>query len=357
MQIGSFDDQSLAANEPERAGAPESLAEGVWRVPLPLPFSPGFVNAYILHGDGQWALVDCGLGTRASDAALAAALATLGIAPGDLRALALTHAHPDHIAPAGDLIAAMPADAQVWMLDVEARQVFQIWGVHDAADLRPLEAMQVLGGMSPDDARSSVQGMLRLSRLIRLPPPERVTALADGQEVMLGGRAWRALWTPGHAAGHMCLHSGDLVITGDHILPSISPNVSLHPDGRTHPIGDYLWSLDRVAGLELAAPLALPGHGRAFPHLARRVEELRASTLRRSAHALAALRETMEPATALEVAEHLFRGRLHTSDDRWLALGETLAHLEHLHTQGLALRDDRGDVAYFTAAEGSPEDE
>jgi glyoxylase-like metal-dependent hydrolase (beta-lactamase superfamily II) len=357
VQIGSFDEQTPVTNEPDRPGVPESLAEGVWRIPLPLPFPPGFTNAYILHGEGQWVMVDCGLGTRTSDAALAAGLAALEIAPADLSALVLTHAHPDHIAPAGDLIAAMPADARVLMLDVEVEQTYRAWSARDTADLRSLEAMQIMGGMAPEAAKASLQGMLRLSQLIRLPPPERVGTLADDQEIMLGGRAWQALWTPGHSAGHMCLYTGNLIITGDHILPTISPNVSLHPDGRAHPIGDYLWGLDRVAGLELAAPLAMPGHGHAFSHLTRRIEELRASTLRRSGHALAALRESTEPATALEVAEHIFRGRLHSADDRWLALGETMAHLEHLHAQGLAIQEDRAGVAYFTAIDGLPEEQ
>ncbi|MBA3826941.1 MAG: MBL fold metallo-hydrolase, partial [Ktedonobacterales bacterium] len=115
MQIGSFDEGGVAplSSAVGEVGVPLVVAEGIWRIPLPVPFAPGTVNVTVLHGDGEWVLVDCGLGTRSSDAALAAGLAALGITAGDLTALVLTHAHPDHIGPAGDIIAQMPTTAHI----------------------------------------------------------------------------------------------------------------------------------------------------------------------------------------------------------------------------------------------------
>lgn len=66
-----------------------------------------------------------------------------------------------------------------------------------------------------------------------------------------------AVPTPGHASNHICWHHPALrlVYTGDHVLGTVSP-VILPPDGD---MGDYLDSLARLAGLDLAA--IAPGHG------------------------------------------------------------------------------------------------
>ncbi len=351
MQIGSFDDDRATAKSPRRVsvGVPEAVAPGIWRVALPVPFAPGSVNVYVLHGDEQWVLVDCGLGTRESDAALAAGLQALGITFGDLAALVLTHAHSDHIAPAGDIAAQMPPDAPVLVLDVEKERLLSFRQPGSLTDKAQLVKMQRLGGLSRDEAELGLRGMDLLTRLIRPPARERVHTVADGEVIALAGRAWQALWTPGHAPGHLCLVSENIIITGDHILPQISPNVSYRSPDQPDPIQDHLDGLARVAALELAEPLALPGHGDPFTRLAERIAELREGHERRSALALAALRAQNAPTTAITITEAIFQGRLRGPEDCWLALGETMAHLEHLRAHDMASRADRAGVAYYQA--------
>jgi glyoxylase-like metal-dependent hydrolase (beta-lactamase superfamily II) len=316
---------------------------------LPVPFAPGEVNAYLLHGDDQWALVDCGLGTRESDAALATALQSLGIGYADLSALVLTHAHSDHIAPAGDIATQMPPAARVIALDHDVERLLTPWQSAQSSGMTQLTTIQMLGGLSHDEAELGLQGFRMLTRLIRPPAPERVRAVAHGDVLPLAGRAWQVFWTPGHAPGHLCLVSGNIIITGDHILPQISPNVSFSSPAWPDPIQDHLDSLARIAALDLIDPIALPGHGQAFTRLAERIEELRDGHERRSALALATLRAQDAPTTAITIAEAIFRGRLRTPGDRWMALGETLAHLEHLRVQGHIMREDRASVAYYRA--------
>lgn len=347
VQIGSFDEGglpplSIEVGEVGEVGVPQMVSTGVWRIPLPVPFPPGTVNATVLHGDGEWVLVDCGMGTPGSDAALARGLTALGIGAGDLTALVLTHAHPDHIGPAGDLIAQMPPTASILMLADEAERMLHLWG---GRDFSAMAAAQERGGLSAAQSAMGVAIMERLAASLRLPPRARITGLHPDDEIALAGRRWRVIWTPGHAEGHICLASDPFIIVGDHILPTISPNLGFFSQARRDPIGDYLDGLARVAALDYATPLALPGHGAHFTALGTRIAALRVATERRSAHARAAL--TDGPANGLAVTERLFADRLRAPEDVWLALGETVSHLEHLVAIGQATSAARAGVTYY----------
>jgi hydroxyacylglutathione hydrolase len=100
--------------------------------------------------------------------------------------------------------------------------------------------------------------------------------LRDGDEIRLGRRDLRVLHTPGHTDGSVCLHDGELILTGDTVFPG-------GYFGRTDLLsGDWrklIDSLDRLSSLE--ARVMLPGHGEpllseASSHLrlARRTAEL-----------------------------------------------------------------------------------
>ncbi|WNI21439.1 MBL fold metallo-hydrolase [Streptomyces sp. ITFR-16] len=89
-------------------------------------------------------------------------------------------------------------------------------------------------------------------------------ACADGESGFLPGRRALAKWTPGHTSGHLCfvLPDDEVVFTGDHLLPRISPNIgsySLRPDDI---LGTYLDSLHGLADAlgESSHAEVLPGH-------------------------------------------------------------------------------------------------
>lgn len=85
--------------------------------------------------------------------------------------------------------------------------------------------------------------------------PERL--LTDGDEVRYPGGRLRAVHTPGHESGHVCLYEPERrwLFTGDTIL-STGTTVIAPPDGDMRA---YLESLDRLATLDLA--VIFPGHG------------------------------------------------------------------------------------------------
>jgi glyoxylase-like metal-dependent hydrolase (beta-lactamase superfamily II) len=90
--------------------------------------------------------------------------------------------------------------------------------------------------------------------------PDRL--LSGGETIATAHGALEVLWTPGHSPGHVCLYDRErrVLISGDHILQHISPNIGWQP-GRDA-LGEFLSSLDRIAALDV--DLILPSHGAPF---------------------------------------------------------------------------------------------
>ncbi|HYB42391.1 MAG TPA: MBL fold metallo-hydrolase, partial [Candidatus Methylomirabilis sp.] len=161
-------------------------------------------------------------------------------------------------------------------------------------------------------------------------------ALREGDVVEIGGRRWQAFTVLGHAPEHACLYCPDagVLISGDQVLPKITTNVSVWPD---QPNGDplrlYLDSLRRFRPLP-EETLVLPSHGLPFRGLHLRLDYLRAHHDERLATTVDAI---AEPRTASELVPVLFRRKL-DNHQLGFAIGETLAHLHYLETQGQARR-------------------
>jgi glyoxylase-like metal-dependent hydrolase (beta-lactamase superfamily II) len=167
--------------------------------------------------------------------------------------------------------------------------------------------------------------------------PQATRLMRDEELTNIGARQWRWLETGGHAHGHLCLQSSTpypVLIAGDQVLPTISPNVGLTPlTPDPNPLATYLQSLERLSGL---APdtLVLPSHGRPFQGLAARAAEIRQHHERHLAKLLEACRT---PLTAFECLPILYR-RPQRGFNLFLAMGEALAHLEYLACSGQFLR-------------------
>ena len=129
----------------------------------------------------------------------------------------------------------------------------------------------------------------------------------------------------------------EVLISGDQVLPTISPNVSvLASRPEANPLREFL---DSLARLEQCAPetLVLPSHGRPFHGLHRRIDVLRSHHLEELDQLHAACRE---PRTAFDLLPVMF-GRPLRGFHRLLALGEAVAHLNYLWHDGRVDARDR----------------
>ncbi|MGH2610950.1 MAG: MBL fold metallo-hydrolase, partial [Tepidiformaceae bacterium] len=139
------------------------------------------------------------------------------------------------------------------------------------------------------------------------------------------------------------------LLTGDHILPTITPNVSMHSQIHGSPLGDYMRSLKKLEDLDVR--WVLPAHEFEIKDLKKRVIEI-------ERHHDERLDEMMRcvdagGSNAWEVAGRVVWATGKLADfDPWMqraAVGETLAHLEYLFEQGRLAKVMRENTMYWLA--------
>lgn len=304
--------------------------ERVWAAPVPVPGAGiRFVYAYlVVDGDGGATVIDPGWRSPQARRSLSAALERVGTGVHGVRRILVTHNHPDHLGLAGDL--ARESGASVWLHgdDVASlpsrrggsrgiEEALYPWLVEHGDDPRP------------DGLVSDVFGELER-------PHHHMT---DGERIAVGERSLTVVHTPGHTPGHACfvLDGADVLLTGDHLLPRISPNVAGYPSSGPNPLGSFLASLERlVEALPSARTLALPSHEYAFDDVVGRVAQVRHHHDERLAEIMDRICEG-PPRTALGISRSLTWSRpwdAITGEMRRAALAETVAHLVYLASLG-----------------------
>jgi glyoxylase-like metal-dependent hydrolase (beta-lactamase superfamily II) len=333
---------------PERA----ELLQGVWRLPLPLADSPlNHVNTYLVRAHDGYLLVDCGWDTSDCLRALEGHLRALDIRFGDVRHLVVTHIHPDHYGLAGRLREMTRADLSFHRLErlyIESRYA-------DADELLgEMHEWLRINGTPPAELERLNRGSVGMLERVQIAFPDRT--LDGGEEIPCGRFGFRVIWTPGHSAGHICLYDArnKVLLSGDHVLPHITPSVGLHVRATSNPLADYLDSLRLIGRLE--AELVMPGHGEPFRGLPERTAALIAHHHGRLQEIIGLLGQ--QPGHALsgyDIASRMSWSRRRTWDDlsgfeRRLAVTEALAHVELLHARGDVEKNYAdGEVTYFLA--------
>ncbi|RVX44380.1 glyoxylase-like metal-dependent hydrolase (beta-lactamase superfamily II) [Nonomuraea polychroma] len=316
---------------------PQDLGGGVWSVPVPIPGNPlGYTLVYAIESPKGPVLVDAGWNHPDAWEALSGGLAALGIDVRAVSGVVVTHFHPDHAGLAG-----------------QVREVSGGWIAMHESDAALVTLMHEL----PESEHASFQtDMLRragadpgeaMEAVSRPTPPARPDReLRDGDLVDLPGRKLRAVHTPGHTPGHICLHleDADRLFTGDHVLPDITPHIGIYPFDRddVDPLGDFLESLDRVG--ELGPLDALPAHEWIFQDVAARAAEIRHHHEEKLARLRALLAQRPEPLTIWEVAAMMTWNRPWDELSpmlRGMAAGEAAAHLRTLEARGAVRRSSR----------------
>jgi glyoxylase-like metal-dependent hydrolase (beta-lactamase superfamily II) len=306
----------------------EEVRGDLWSVPVPILENPlRYTLTYLIASDRDVVVVDPGWDTDAGWNALADGLKAAGASPADVTGIVVTHMHPDHHGMSGRLRAASGAWVAMHPAERETLAMMRAQGADMAAgDLAWLRGCGV-----PDDVAAELSMRSGSGHpFAGMVDPDRL--LEHGDLVPLPGRRLRAVWTPGHTPGHLCLHDedDDLLLTGDHVLPRISPNIGLQPHAAEPPLAAYLRSLEYVARYDSAE--ALPAHEYRFHGLASRVKMLLAHHERRCDEVLEILRRR-GPCTTWQVTTELSWSRgwaAVTGFMRRAALAEAGAHLQHL---------------------------
>jgi len=257
-------------------GRPERVSAHVWRLRLPSRTLPPFdhVNVHLVASNGVGVVVDPG--SPGEDAARVTLDALRNAGVRLLKAVLLTHTHPDHIEGLGPLLE-LARDCVVYVHPLEADR------------LEGVPALIPLGG---------------------------------DRRIAVGDATVRSLHTPGHSPGHLTflVEEDGVALVGDLVAGQGSSWVGV-PEGD---VAEYLASVARLRALE--PRLLAPGHG---PLVADADGKLAAATghrLQREAQVLDALSGGARDLAALR--ERIYPSLPEPSHD--LAERSLLAHLRKL---------------------------
>lgn len=304
------------------------VSDHLFCIPVPLPGNPlKELNAYLIQTGDRCLLIDTGFRMAACRQALESGLDRLGV-DRNCMDIFLTHAHADHSGLAPELIAPggriMVGEADISRLDVSARS--RVWRERDLA----FEKEGYLRRVCPAEEESPGRRYACVSY-------EGYVPLREGDVLNYGGN-WTCISTPGHSPGHMCLYQKETrtLFLGDHVLFDITPNITSwvgFPDA----LGMYLNSLTKMEGCE--AETLLPGHRTMTGDLNARIRQLKEHH-RLRLEEVRTLVEERPGQTAYELAGRMtWNIRCRSWADfpesqRTYAVGEALAHLEHLVAEG-----------------------
>jgi len=328
----------------------EPVADGVYRVPLPMPGDHlKAVNVYALEEPGGVTLIDGGWAVPDARSALEAGLSSIGAKLSSIRRILVTHVHRDH-----------------YTLAVIRRREFGTPVALGAGERASIDALT-----SADPAASFGSQM----RLLRAAGAEELARAAESQAVYVnpkmdgwempdqwleagtvpaGGSELTVVPTPGHTQGHLVFADipRGLLFSGDHVLPHITPSIGLETVPSLSPLTSFLESLALMRTLPNLK--LLPAHGPVTMSSHARVNELVAHHDARLAEIRAAVATGGEQ-HALTIAGRLgwTRHRRQFDDldvfNKMLAIGETIAHLDVLIRSGLVRRRTEDGLILYSA--------
>jgi len=331
--------------EPPAHGAATEVSPGILWLRLPLPMTLDHVNIYALDDGDAWTLVDTGLNWKGCRAAWEA-LTAGPLASKPVGRVILTHHHPDHIGLAGHF-----AEAGAEVLATRVAWLFGRMLTLDRHE-RPTErhlTFRRRAGM-PDDLLAAYASEKPFNFADCVAPiPLGFQAMDEGDEITAAGRRWRVRLGHGHAPHHATFWSRDesgdsIVLAGDQIIPGISSNVSVYPtEPDADPLGDWLESCHRLREAASGDELILPGHKLPFHGAVFRLTQL----IDNHVEALGRIEATLADGTmtAADAFPAIFKRRIGASE-YGLALGEAVAHMNHLMHQGRAVRELGDDGAW-----------
>ncbi len=322
------DDIVLPFPDAPAPGQAIPVADGILWARMSLPVRLNHVNVWLIEEADGWSVIDCGLDSPETRSAWEQ-LASGPMKGRPIRRLIATHGHVDHVGLAGWFV-------KRFNVPFYATRSAWLWARVTSDARNKSTATEAIAhlerhGCDPDHIVAYAKKRGPLQQLFG-DPPLSFRRLKDGDVFAAGHRTWSVITADGHADEHASFYSRDasVLIAGDQILQRISPVVGVFSgEPFADPLTDYLASLERLSKLDNAA-LVLPSHGLPFTGLRQRAAQLQLHHRQRLDMAVQALEC---PMTGTEVSKVLFT-RAIAGGEWYLALGETLAHLHRLETEG-----------------------
>jgi glyoxylase-like metal-dependent hydrolase (beta-lactamase superfamily II) len=311
-----------------------------------LPFALNHINLWLLRDEGGWVIADTGIDSKTSRALWRTVFAdSMGGEPATH--IIATHLHPDHVGCADWLVKEFGVD--LWMTREEYLLCRMLIG--DTGKDAPPEGVDFYraAGFSEAQIASYRENFGMYGKFVR-SMPQAFRRMQDGDRLQFAGYVWEVIVGRGHSPEHACLYDAqrNLLISGDQVLPTISPNISVWPtEPLANPLQDFFDSIDALEARLPDDVLVLPAHGKPFRGARVRLEELRQEHTDKLGALLAS---SAQPRRVVDVFGDLFGATIKDSN-RIMATGEAIAHLHYLVNSGdMVAEQDTSGVHWFARA-------
>lgn len=316
---------------------------------IPTPFYVGDVNVYLVKEDPV-TIIDVGPKTDEAAQALRHRLGEHGLSFSDIRRIVLTHAHEDHCGLA-KRVRDEASDAEVYIHGWETGHLFGRLA-RDAH--REHMARAGVPAKVFEEMRTVYE---QISLLTDSLEGTEYSTLRDGGEIDFETGVLRVLHTPGHTPGSCSFvrEADRTIISGDCVLKRITPNPVVSPDPvdparRFRSLAEYLVSLARIRSL--APTLVYGGHGEPiwdfeeiFHRYVRAIDERQKKVVGLV---------TSTGVTAWEVARRMFPEAVGKEVHRFLAVSESIAHLDYAVSEGRISIETGDGVEFYKKAGSGP---
>lgn len=254
-----------------------------------------------------------------------------------LRGVVLTHLHPDHCGAAAQLL----RECAAWLAYHENENLTRMY---------PSLLLDSAPHWLPAPVLDAVRGFADAMKTTPYPSKYLVGGTflhedADGP--------WLALHTPGHTPGHICIYNPETstLVSGDHLLPNETSNIPFYPLQGYNPLRLYLESLAKV--MRMGPKKTIPAHGKIFTNVQERIVDIFVHHRRRLREAAVAVDSGESSIQSIAAEITWSRGRFLELKplDQWLAILETLSHLEFLTSVGYIKRV-AGETPRYILGEG-----
>ena len=316
---------------------------------MPIP-ALKHLNAYLIRGEDQSILIDTGMTSDKAFIELSRQLAQIGVKPENLTEILVTHFHIDHVGLVPRLRKLSGARLVVSAKTAEAMQLVR--QTHEGYWKNLTNTYRAVGAPTElvEQMLKATPGYLYQAVYEEVARPSRT--LRDGEKISIGKYSFQTIWTPGHSPGHICLYEPKrrILIAGDHLLPTITPHVTQWSE-ESDALTDYLDSLDKVGKLDV--DVVLPAHEELFKNHRKRIDELQKHHRLRATEILSEIKT--QGLTAYQIASRIHWDIEYASWDRFplfqkfLAVGETLAHLKFLDEQNQVKKSKRAETILYHA--------
>lgn len=311
-------------------------------ISLPTPFYVGSVNIYLVKDD-PLTLIDVGPKTPEAGNALREGLARNGVRMADIGRIVLTHAHEDHCG----LAKKVRDEARNAEIYVHSWETGHLFGRLAQEEHRQLMRRAGVPDLVFKEMQSAYEDVSLLTDSLA---DSEFLDLTDEMELEFATGSLQVIHTPGHTPGSCTFVrlADRTVICGDCVLKRITPNPIVSPDPtdrskRFKSLERYLGSLSKIRSL--SPTVVYGGHGEPISDYEEIFHRYIGSIEERQRKVVELV--SKDGSTAYDVARRLFPDAQGDDVHRFLAISESIAHLDYAESRGLIGVDSSSEVEIY----------